>query len=356
MGRGLLFVLLLLLLLASCGPDGGSEEVEFRVPVAAGEVRTGTVEDLIVTTGTLRAAESVVLVAESPGRLEMARGARGRRLAEGDRVEAGQTIAAITGEDARLDARTEATEQRYRVALQEYERRKRLFEAEQVISEEELRKAEAILAEAKHEWERSRLIEDRARITTPISGIILRLARDQSEVPVADGQLVTPGFQVAQVAPMIFLVADVDLVGPELGRVRPGLEARIRHYAFDGVSFPGEVIRLSPSIDPKTHSFRAEVEVANERRLLRPGMFVEVTLVAERREGVPVVDREAVTERGGRRVVFLIEGQRVAEREVLLGLGDDAVVEVRRGLEPGERIVARGLETLTDGTRVRVTE
>jgi RND family efflux transporter MFP subunit len=225
-----------------------------------------------------------------------------------------------------------------------------------VISEEELRKAEAILAEAKHEWERSRLIEDRARISTPISGIILRLARDQSDVPVADGQLVTPGFQVAQVAPMIFLVADVDLVGPELGRVRPGLEARIRHYAFDGVSFPGEVIRLSPSIDPKTHSFRAEVEVANERRLLRPGMFVEVTLVAERREGVPVVDREAVTERGGRRVVFLIEGQRVAEREVLLGLGDDAVVEVRRGLEPGERIVARGLETLTDGTRVRVTE
>lgn len=348
--------LVVLLLLVACDPGGGPEEVEFRVPVSAGEVSTGTVEDLIVTTGTLRAPEAVVLVAESPGRLEMGRSATGRRLAEGDRVEAGQTIAAITGEDARLAARTEATEQRYRVAKQEYERRKRLFEAERVISEEELRKAEAVLAEAKHDWERSRLTEDRTRIVTPISGIILRLARDQNDVPVADGQLVVPGFEIAKVAPMTLLVADVDLVGPELARVRPGLEARVRHYAFEGVAFPGEVIRLSPSIDPQTHTFRAEVEVANEELLLRPGMFVEVTLVAERREAVPVVPREAVTERGGRRVVFGIDGQRVVEREVGLGLGDDSIVEIRRGVEPGERIVVRGLETLTDGTRVRVTE
>lgn len=358
MGRARLLAIvpLPLLLLVACDPDAGPEQVEFRVPVTAAEVSTDTVEDLIVTTGTLRAPEAVVLVAESPGRLEVSRGATGRRLAEGDRVEAGQVLAAITGEDARLAARTEATEQRYQVAKQEYERRKRLFESEQVISEEELRKAEAVLAEAKHEWERSRLTEDRNRIVTPISGIVLHLARDQNDVPVADGQLVVPGFQVAKVAPVSPLVADVDLVGPELARVRPGLEARVRHYAFEGLSFPGEVIRLSPSIDPRTHTFRAEVEVANEQELLRPGMFVEVTLIAERREGVPVVPREAVTERGGRRVVFGINGQRVEEREIALGLGDDAIVEIRRGLEPGERIVVRGLETLTDGTRVRVTE
>ena len=78
-------------------------------------------------------------------------------------------------------------------------------------------------------------------------------------------------------------------------------------------------------------------------------------MIAERRENVPVVPREAVTERGGRKVVFVLKGQRVERREVALGLGDDEIVEIKSGLEAGERIVVRGLETLTDGTRVRVS-
>jgi hypothetical protein len=83
-------------------------------------------------------------------------------------------------------------------------------------------------------------------------------------------------------------------------------------------------------------------------------MFVEAGILTERREGVPVVPRDAVTERGGRSVVFVIDGQRAVLRTVALGLGDDDRVEVREGVAAGERVVVRGLETLTDGTRVRV--
>ncbi len=61
--------------------------------------------------------------------------------------------------------------------------------------------------------------------------------------------------------------------------------------------------------------------------------------------------RRAVTERGGKRVVFVLQGQRVERREVTLGLGDDDTVEIREGVEAGERVVVRGLETLTDQTR-----
>ena len=84
-------------------------------------------------------------------------------------------------------------------------------------------------------------------------------------------------------------------------------------------------------------------------------MFVEVTMIAERREDVPVIPREALAERGGKKVVFVLKGQRVSRRDVVAGLGDDDIVEIRQGLEAGERIVVRGLETLTDGTRVQVS-
>jgi multidrug efflux pump subunit AcrA (membrane-fusion protein) len=84
-------------------------------------------------------------------------------------------------------------------------------------------------------------------------------------------------------------------------------------------------------------------------------MFVEVTLIADRRESVPIVPRAAVSDRGGAKVVFVLQGQKVSRREVLLGLGDDDIVEIRQGLAAGERVVVKGLETLTEGTPVRVT-
>jgi membrane fusion protein (multidrug efflux system) len=340
--------------LVACSPGGPEQEVEFRVPVFVREVGTGTVEDRVVATGTLRSQESVALRADTAGALIVARDGSGRRLAEGDRVEAGQLIAEITGEEVRLTARTEATRERYETAKRDHESNRRLFE-QGLLSEQEYQQLSATLAEAKIEWERSLLTESRSRLVTPIAGVILRLARDSSGLPLADGQLVSQAFEVAQVAPVGPLIADIDLVGSDLARVRVGLETRVRQHAFEDHSFTGRVIRLAPSIDPTTRTLRVEVEVRNREGLLRPGMFVEATMIADRREEVPVVPREAVAERGGRKVVFVVKGQRVNRREVALGLGDDEIVEIRQGLETGERIVVRGLETLTDGTRVRVS-
>ncbi len=344
----------LVVLFLGCAAGSDVNEVDFLVPVTAAEVTTGNVEDLIVATGTLRTAESLVLQVETPGRLEVGRHESGRRLAEGDRVVPDQLIAEVTGEDPRLAARVEARHRAYLEARAERDARDSLWQ-QRLTSVLELRRAETVLEEAKAAWEQSLLTEDRTRMRTPIGGVLMQLARDTDGLPVADGQLVAQGFQVARIAPVDSLIADIDLVGPELARVRPGQQARLRHFAWPGEGFGGGVVRLSPEVNPVSRTFRAEVAVRNPGQLLRPGMFVEVSLVVEQREDVPLVPRDAVTERGGRRVVFVVDGQRVLRREVVLGLGDDDVAEVRQGLEVGERVVVRGLETLTDGTRVSVS-
>jgi membrane fusion protein (multidrug efflux system) len=342
------------LLIAGCGPGAGGDEVEFRVPVAVEEVKRGTVEDTIVTTGTLRAAEVLTLTVESVGVLEIGRNASGRRLAEGDRVQQGDVIARITGEDVRLAARTEANRQRFEAAERDLEATVQLHR-QGLITDTQLETAETAYEEARLEFDRSRHTEERNNLVTPIDGVILRLARDSQGQPLASGQLVAPGLAVAQVAPTRVLVADVDVVGPDVARINVGQTARIRHLAWPDHSFDGKVIRLAPTIDPVTRALRSEVEVDNADGLLRPGMFVEVAVVGELRENVPVVPREAITDRGGKRVVFVLTGQRVARRDVSLGLGDDNKVEILDGVSEGERVVVRGLETLTDQTRVRVT-
>ncbi len=346
--------LVVLASLAGCTPSVEEQKIEFRVPVFVREVGTDTVEDRIVATGTLRASETIALRADTAGALIVARTAGGRRLAEGDKVAAQQTIAEITGEEVRLAARTEATSQRYETALREYESKQQLFE-DGLISDQEFRQATTALADAKIDLEQSRLTENRSRLVTPIAGVILRLARDGEGQPLADGQLVTQGYEVAQIAPLGRLIADVDLVGPDVARVRERLEARVRYHAWTDDSFSGHVVRLAPTLDPMTRTLRAEVSVDNPDGRLRPGMFVEVTMVADRREGVAVVPRQALAERGGRKVLFVVKGQKVERREVVIGLGDDDIVEIRQGIEVGERIVVRGLETLTDETLVQVS-
>ena len=352
--RSILALAFVLLAGAGCQGETSAGEAEFRVVVGVHEVETGTVEDQVVTTGTLRSPRGATLEVETRGVLSIAR-VGGRRLAEGDRVRAGQVIAEVAGEDTRLAARMEANQQRYDNAQRVLESRQRLYE-EGLISEEELRNAETSLAEAKLEWERSQLTTNRTRLTSPIGGVILTLARGSDGLPTADGQLVNPGFVVAKIAPLDELIADVDLVGPDLARVEIGQSARVRHYAWEDEEFAGRLVRLAPALDPTTRTVRGEVTVGNGDGRLRPGMFVEVTLIAERREEVPVVPREAVTERDGAKVVFVLSGQqRVSQRAVILGLGDDDIVEVRQGIEIGERVVDRGLETLRDQTRVRVS-
>lgn len=343
----------LLVLLAGCDGAVNTPPVEFRIPVEVQDVVTGSVEDRIITTGTLRTRESVVLYVETPGFLALARDAEGKRLTEGSIVTVNQLIAQTTGEDTRLASRLNATRQHLKAVEQELKRRQQLYE-KQLIAEEDVSRTRATYENALHDFEFSQRTSEKAHITTPIAGVVLQLARDQNGLPVADGQKVNQGFEVARIAPTDRLIADVDLVGPELARVRPGQTVRIHHYAFDNVTMKGTILRLSPSMDPQTHSFRVEVEVDNSQGLLRPGMFVRASIIAERHDDVAVVPREAVTQRAGRNVVFVIDGQRAVRRNVSLGLTDGDRVEVREGVKPGERVVVRGLETLTDGTRVRV--
>ncbi|MEE2778728.1 MAG: hypothetical protein VYE73_18415, partial [Acidobacteriota bacterium] len=134
----------------ACGPTADTNEVEFRIPVEVADIETGDVEDLIVTTGTLRAREVVTLQIETPGSLLIARDANGRRLAEGDTVKRGQLIGEVTGEDTRLASRIEATQRALDTARAELERRRQLFEAE-LIPEEKLRQMEVALENALHD-------------------------------------------------------------------------------------------------------------------------------------------------------------------------------------------------------------
>src|SRR5690606_7543252 len=103
-------------LLGACTPQVEEQSVEFRVPVTVEEVGVATLEDRIVTTGTLRTPELITLSALDAGVLEIDLGPSGRRFAEGDFVKAGDEIARIVGEDVRIAARMAAARRSFEAA------------------------------------------------------------------------------------------------------------------------------------------------------------------------------------------------------------------------------------------------
>ncbi|MCY4657411.1 MAG: efflux RND transporter periplasmic adaptor subunit [Gammaproteobacteria bacterium] len=340
-------------LLVSCSQPTPSINVEFRIPVEVAEINKGTVESLITATGILRTAEVANVSVEVPGYIYLARDENGNRLREGDTVTVGQQIAQVTGEDARLNARIESTRLALNTAKAELDRRQDLYD-KGLIAETEVRQQEVSYEDALFSYDQSRNQAGKQNITSPIEGIILKLARDTQDLPIADGMLVAPGFELARIGPVEELIADVNLIGPELGKIKVGQSARIRHYAYRDKMHAGEVTHLAPTLDPINHTFKAEILVSNPDGLLLPGMYVETFVILDQRTDVIVVPRSSITSRSGNSIVFVLDGQRTRQQQVQLGLGDDYQVQVLEGVDVGDRVVVNGLETLTDGTRVRV--
>ena len=80
--------------------------------------------------------------------------------------------------------------------------------------------------------------------------------------------------------------------------------------------------------------------------------FVRAEIVLDSRQDVPVIPTDAVVNRGGKWVVFVVEAQRAQLREVELGLVSEETIEILGGLNVGEKVVVTGQDTLQDGAKV----
>ena len=335
-----------------CQPPINQAKVEFRVPVTVTEVNAATVESRITTAGKLRAPEVVTLTVKTAGILQIAEGSDGI-LAEGDRVKAGDLIGVITGEDARLAVKREAVKQKLETARMNLESSEILFE-KKLISVSQYGNVKDLLEDAKLAYQISLNTESQNNITSSIDGVILKLSRNNDGQRMANGQLVEPGQVVAEIAPLDSLIADIDLIGSDISVVKQGIEARIDSNIFGEKQFSGQVLRLAPTVDEITRTLQAEVKIDNTEMLLRPGMFVAVTLVVEKKENVPVIPFRSVTERGGQKVVFVAKGQRVEQRVVEVGIRQGEQVEILQGVNLGESVVVLGLETLTNQMPINI--
>jgi cobalt-zinc-cadmium efflux system membrane fusion protein len=129
----------------------------------------------------------------------------------------------------------------------------------------------------------------------------------------------------------------------DISRIATGDRATFTVRSYPGRTFAGQVSWIADTIDEATRTLPIRLEVDNEDRVLKPGMFARITIALEKRSARVLLPGDAVLQSGGRTIVFVPEGPgRFEIREVERGLASRTHVEILHGLEVGELVVIRG--------------
>jgi len=179
-------------------------------------------------------------------------------------------------------------------------------------------------------------------VKAPISGTIVE-------------QNITGGTGVRSMdnSPNLFTIADLsrvwvlcDVYENNLAQVRPGDYAEVRLNAYPDQALKGRVSNISRVLDPNTRTAKVRLELDNERRLMRAGMFASATFRSQSKQLRSVVPAKAVLRLHDRDWVFRAEGgHRFRRIEVQAGrVSSDGFQEVITGVVPGDQIVANALQ------------
>ena len=193
-------------------------------------------------------------------------------------------------------------------------------------------------------------LQDNTILRSPISGVVSARNYDRGDM-YAMGQ---PIFTVQQITPVKILVGVSE---SDYTRVKKGDKANVTVDALPGKEYSGTVIRIYPTMDAATHTFMAEVQVRNEKRELRPGMYARVSLDFGSTQNIAIPDAAIVKQQGsGQRSVYILdrETETVALRNVELGRHFDGKYEIVSGIEEGEEVVVKGQTALKSGIKVEV--
>ncbi|HUV67370.1 MAG TPA: efflux RND transporter periplasmic adaptor subunit [Sedimentisphaerales bacterium] len=119
--------------------------------------------------------------------------------------------------------------------------------------------------------------------------------------------------------------------------------AKVRIKAFEAEAFDGVVDLIGSRVDEHTRTVKVRVQVRNEERKLKPGMFAEVEICVPLEGSITMVPSSAVVSDEGKTFVFQhLKDDLWMRQDVRVGKNQGGVVEVLDGLSPGTTVVARG--------------
>lgn len=316
--------------------SSGGRNAPAAVPVITAPVERRAINAGIQAIGTANANEAVNVTAKSTNIVTAI------RFSDGESVTTGQVLVELDRGQASADLA--AAEAAFEESRSQFNRSRDLV-ASQAVSKSQYEQIEATMKsnEARVAAAQARL-ED-TYIRAPFNGHV-GLRR------ISLGALINPGTVITTLDDTSTIKVDFAVPEGYVSQLRTGQTVSANTAAWPGRVFSGKVVSIDSRVDQATRAVMVRATVPNRDAALKPGMFLTVS-VAPDSEPVLVIPEQALVPEQARQFVYVLQGERVAKREVLLGRREPGFVEITSGLGPGDKVVIEGTLKLSDGAAIR---
>lgn len=316
----------------------GGPPPNFATSVVAAEAKRQPIAETLALVGTLAANEFIEVKSETDGTIAEILFNEGQPVKKGDlliRLDESKFAAALAEAEANL-----------KLSATTFERNKQLFRDKLLSQQEHDQAAATFQANEATAHLRKRQLQD-TRIYAPFAGI-------------PGARSISPGQVIARNTTLTWLV-DLEIVKAEfnvperfLSEIKVGQSIQLVVAAYPKEKFRGEVYFLAPQVDPNTRTLLMKARIPNADHHLKPGMFANLDLTLTLRQEAIVIPESALMSQGDRTSVYVIGADGNAQvRPVKVGMRIPNQIEILTGLEPGEKVVAEGIQKVRPGGAVK---
>lgn len=183
-------------------------------------------------------------------------------------------------------------------------------------------------------------------IDAPYDGVIV-------EIMVNEGDGIDSKIPLFTVARLDKMKAKLWASEDEVKQIKKGMTAEL---LYDGEIYEGKVTEISIAVDPAKRAFSVEVEFDNGKRKLSPGLSTEIAVkVYENKEAI-IVPRNLIQTNGETKYVFIVKDGAAEMRKLTTGEENGLYIEVTDGLLPGDKLIVKGVNRVTDGQKINVVQ
>lgn len=330
-------------------------------------VKVGTVSESVIATGTVRSNNRIDVGAQVSGEIKKLNVTLGEKVKKGDLIaiidsttkenELEKSKSQLISYESQLESKKIALE----VADSKYMRSKKLYKLKAISQDDyesakekyygaksDLKEIEELIKQAKIEVETAKTNLSYTTILSPIDGVII-------SIPVSEGQTVNS----SQTAPTIVQIADLDkmLIKPEISegditKLKVGQDVEFTILSVPGRIYKGKISSIDPASTTLTDDeyqesvsdtdavyYYANVIVDNEDNILRIGMTTTNTIKIKEVKNVLIIPSIALSKENGKYFVRILEDEKAVKRSVKIGIKDDINVEIKSGVQKGEKVI-----------------
>jgi membrane fusion protein (multidrug efflux system) len=199
-------------------------------------------------------------------------------------------------------------------------------------------------------------MEENTLLKAPFAGIVTGKYFENGEIYSGGPTTQTGRSAVVTVMQVNPLKINVDISEKYYPLIKRGMKVSVTADVYSGEVFTGSLFRIAPTVNPATRTFTVEIELPNRNDLLKPGMFVRVSMdLGEVETFVVPANTVLVQEGTNLRYVFVAENGSAKRIEVVIGKRfDDQLEIISETLKEGDKLINEGQSRLINGQKIDI--